>query len=134
MASQIYRRGPSIRFTTRNQNLGASPSEGSQAFSREEKRELKHLMKPFRQKGCKTWRIRFTVDRRLYDLPLKTRIYEVACQRALKLIREKEKEASGILAPKVQREVAQKTLLELLDCWLTTGVAPDVGNLSLIHI
>ena len=85
-------------------------------------------MRVFQQKGCKTWRVRFTVERREYDLPLGTRIKEVAHQKARRLVREKEQEASGLLAPKLQRDVAQKPLLELLDCWVTTGLAPDVGN------
>ncbi len=85
-------------------------------------------MRIFKQKGCKTWRVRFSVDRQAYDIALGTRILEVAHQRARKLVREKQQEAAGILAPKIQRDVAQKPLLELLDIWVTTGLAPDVGR------
>lgn len=83
-------------------------------------------MSLFQQKGCKTWRVRFSIGCRQFDLPLKTRNKEVAQERARDLIREKERELAGLLAPKIEREAAQTPLSELLKRWLENGLAPTV--------
>jgi integrase len=83
-------------------------------------------MRVFRQKGCKTWRVRFSVGCRQYDETLGTRLKEVAESKAKELVRERELEAAGILAPKVQRDAAQAPLKELLQNWLTVGLSPEV--------
>lgn len=85
-------------------------------------------MRVFRQKGCKAWRVRFSVAGLAYDLPLKTRLKEVAYERARQLLREKKLEEAGLLAPKVQRDVAKVPLSDLLKQWVATGLAPDVGK------
>ena len=83
-------------------------------------------MRVFRQKGCKTWRVRFAVGSRHYDEPLGTRLKEVAEAKARTLVRETEMEAAGLLVPKVQRDVAQTPLIELLESWLAVGLSPEV--------
>jgi integrase len=83
-------------------------------------------MRIFRQNGCKTWRVRFSVGCRQYDEPLGTRLKEVAETKARTLIRETELEAAGMLAPKIQRDVAQSPLKELLEEWLAVGLSSEV--------
>jgi integrase len=80
----------------------------------------------FQSKGCKSWRVRFSINGREFDVPLKTRLKEVAGEKALKLVREKEMEMAGLLLPKMLVEVAQTPLLDLLDEWVRIGLPPDV--------
>ena len=68
----------------------------------------------FRQKGCKTWRARFTVNGRKHDIALKTRLKEVADKRAREKYREMELEAAGLAPSKSIREAAETPLSELL--------------------
>ena len=79
----------------------------------------------FQQKGCKAWRVRFTVEGQRYDLPLHTRSKELAHEKARKLVIEKEREAAGLIAPKAEREAARTPLPELLRDWVDNGVSPE---------
>lgn len=83
-------------------------------------------MRVFQQKGCKAYRVRFSIDGRKYEMPLQTRNREVADVRARGLVLEKERELAGLLAPKGEREAAQTPLPQLLERWLTNGLAPTV--------
>jgi len=83
-------------------------------------------MRVFRQKGCKTYRVRFSVGLQKFDLPLKTPLKEVAEEKARKLVREKERELAGLSAPKAQIETAQTPLVDLLKDWLENGLSPEV--------
>ena len=83
-------------------------------------------MRLFQQTGCKTWRVRFSIEGRAYDKPLKTHNKEVAETKARELIRETEMEMAGLLNPKVERETAHTPLLELLNTWVDDGLPPDV--------
>ncbi len=47
-------------------------------------------------------------------------------KRAGELVWEREMEVAGIAVPKVQREVAQTPLVDLLERWLETGLSPEV--------
>jgi len=85
-------------------------------------------MRVFRQSGCKTWRVRFSVGLHKYDEPLGTRLKEVAESKAREMVRERELEAAGILPPKNQRETAQAPLKELLEKWLSVGLSPEVSR------
>ncbi len=87
-------------------------------------------MRVFQQRGCKTWRVRFSIEGRSYDEPLKTRNKEVAMEKARTLVREREREAAGILAPKALRESAKEPLSNLLELWLSNAF---VGNSSHKH-
>lgn len=80
-------------------------------------------MRIFQQKGCKTYRVRFSVDGEDFDEALRTRDKEVAYEKARKMVREKEREAAGILAPKIQRDVASQPLPVLLSEWVSIGLA-----------
>ncbi len=83
-------------------------------------------MRVFRQKGCKTYRVRFSIGTREFDLPLKTRNKEVADSKARELVRETEMEIQGLRAPRIQRDVALTPLVELLNEWLQNGLSPEV--------
>jgi integrase len=83
-------------------------------------------MRLFKQQGCKTWRVRFWIEGREFDLPLKTRNKEVAEKRAKDLIEDKELELAGLPRPKRHRELADTPLLSLLDEWLQNGLRPGV--------
>lgn len=87
-------------------------------------------MRVFRQKGCKTYRVRFSIEGRLYDEPLRTRNKEVAEEKARTLVREREREAAGILAPKAMRNSAKEPLFNLVNQWLSNAF---VGNSSRKH-
>lgn len=85
-------------------------------------------MRVFQQKGCKTWRVRFAIDGRYFDEPLKTRNKEVALEKARKIVREREQEAAGILAPRILRESAKQPLGELLELWLSSNFVGDFNH------
>ena len=53
-------------------------------------------MKVYKDKRSKTWRVKFTVEGQAYDLPLETKILELAHQKARKLFREKKRGSSSI--------------------------------------
>ncbi len=67
----------------------------------------------FRQKESRVYRVRFRLSDgpRIYDLPLRTHLKEVAEVKAKKLIDEKEKESAGMLDAKPLRDAAQKPLV-----------------------
>ena len=80
-------------------------------------------MRVFQQRGSKAWRVRFSIEGRQFDEPLKTRSKEVAEEKARNLVREREREMAGIIAPKILREAAKTPLPELLASWLSNGLA-----------
>ncbi|BCX50202.1 integrase [Haloferula helveola] len=83
-------------------------------------------MRVFRQSGCKTYRVRFSIRGRQYDEPLGVRSKEAAESLARELVLSREKELAGILVAKIQRESALAPLSELLEQWIEEGLAPDV--------
>ncbi len=85
-------------------------------------------MNVFQQKGCKTYRVRFSIEGRKFDVALKTRSKEVAEKKARELIKQKTAELAGLIAPLEQYETAQKPLIELLELWLENGLRPDVKS------
>jgi len=84
-------------------------------------------MRVFRQKRCKTWRVRFSIGLQKFDEALGTRLKEVAEEKARKLVREKERELAGLTAPKQQTETAQTPVPDLLAEWLESGLSPEVS-------
>ena len=80
-------------------------------------------MRIFQQKGCKTYRVRFSINGLEYDKALGTRDKEVAYDKARILTRETEREIAGILEPKLQRDVANTPLSDLLAEWIEIGLA-----------
>lgn len=84
-------------------------------------------MRIFQQKGCKTWRVRFSVGMRKYDEALGERGKEKAYAKALELIKERRAEAEG-LCPAPQRKAAREPLDKLLERWLEVGLSPEVSR------
>src|ERR1035437_5133701 len=66
----------------------------------------------FRQKGSRVYRARFRLSDgpKIYDVPLRTNLKEVAETKLRLLIEEKERELAGLLDPKPLRDAAQKSL------------------------
>jgi integrase len=64
-------------------------------------------------------RVRVDGDRKTTDIPLNTFDKQVAVERLKKIVREKQQEAEGLIAPKNIREGAQKTISEHLADFVT---------------
>ena len=64
----------------------------------------------FKQKGSRVYRVRYRLSDgpKIYDVPLRTHIKEVAEAKARRLIEEQERELAGLAAPKIVREAAQR--------------------------
>ena len=64
----------------------------------------------FKQKGSRVYRVRYRLSDgpKIYDVPLRTHIKEVAEAKARQLIEEQERELAGLAAPKIVREAAQR--------------------------
>jgi integrase len=73
-----------------------------------------------KRKGSRTWdaRIRFRGEPRITQLPLGCTNRQVAEKKLRELLDEKEREAAGLIAPKVEREAANKLLALHLDSWI----------------
>ena len=83
-------------------------------------------MRVFRQKGSQSWRVRYSIGGRQFDVALGTKLKEVAESKARKMVKDAQLEAEGLLPPKIQRDVAQAPLEELLQSWLAIGLSPEV--------
>jgi integrase len=70
----------------------------------------------FKQKGSRVWRGRYRLDGEGVptDVPLGVTDKQVAEEKLRGIVRDAEREAAGIAVPKVQREAAQKPLLDHL--------------------
>jgi integrase len=73
-----------------------------------------------KRKGSRTWdaRIRFKGEPRITQVPLGCTNRQVAEKKLRELLDEKEREAAGLIAPKVEREAANKLLTLHLDDWI----------------
>ncbi|WOO40100.1 hypothetical protein [Rubellicoccus peritrichatus] len=78
---------------------------------------ISHVYKRKRKKNCKTvasrtyrGRYRLTGDFLIDDVPLNTPDKQVAEQKLREIIKEKEQEKAGIIAPRLQRQSADKHL------------------------
>jgi len=76
----------------------------------------------FKRKGARTYsgRYRLTGETSLTQVPLGCADRQVAKKRLADLISEKEREAAGLIAPKVEREAATRPLKDHLEDWLET--------------
>jgi len=72
---------------------------------------------PYKKKGRRTWRAKIRLDGEtcIRDISLGTSDEQSAKARLAAKIREAEREAAGILAPKMQREAAARPLTEHLE-------------------
>ena len=71
----------------------------------------------FRQKGRRIWRCRYRVGdaTQITEVSLHTPDKRVAAERLRDLVRELEREAAGIISPRLQRNAAQRNLLDHLE-------------------
>ncbi len=76
----------------------------------------------FKRKGVRTYEGRYRLDgeRKLSQVKLGCSDRQVAKKKLAELIAEKEREAAGLIAPKIEREAAAKPLKEHLEDWLET--------------
>ena len=70
----------------------------------------------FKQKGSRVYRGRYRLgdDLKIHDVSLGTQKKHVAQAILKKLVREKEEELAGLLAPKALRDAAQKPIADHL--------------------
>jgi integrase len=89
----------------------------------------------FRQKDSRVYRVRFRLSDgpRIYDLPLRTHLKEVAEVKAKGLIDEKEKESAGMLDAKPLRDAAQKPLSAHHSDFIANLVARGRNKDHVIH-
>ena len=85
-------------------------------------------MRVFKPKGSKSYRVRYSINRRQFDEPLMTRIKEVAMVKARTLVREREEEAAGMIEPRLLRETAKTPLPEVLEMWLCEWFAFNANH------
>jgi len=89
-----------------------------------------HVYKKKRKKNGKTvldrhyrGRYRLEGDFAATDIPLHTSDKQVAEKKLREIVREKQQERAGLIAPKLQRDAAQKPLLEHLDDFVADLIA-----------
>ena len=89
----------------------------------------------FRQKGSRAYRLRYRVgdDPRLYDVPLKTTIKEVAEAKARQIVEERERELVGLLDPKPLRDAAKRAIDEHLADYVADLTARGNGKDHIVH-
>ena len=89
----------------------------------------------FKQKGSRVYRGRYKLSNgpRLYEVALSTDLKHVAEANLRRLVREKEEELAGLLAPKPLRDAAQNPLTSLLAEFIADMVARERCKSHVIH-
>ena len=89
----------------------------------------------FKQKGSRVYRGRYKLSNgpKLYEVALRTDIKHVAEAKLRTLVREKEEELAGLLAPKPLRDAAQTPIAALLVEFIADMVARERCKSHVIH-
>src|SRR5579862_2708126 len=88
---------------------------------------IKHVYKPSKREGGKRifdrlyrGRFRLDGDKKITEIPLRTDDKQIAEQRLNKVVLELQREHDGLIAPKQEREAAQKMLAEHVEDFILT--------------
>lgn len=89
----------------------------------------------FKQKGSRVYRGRYRLSNgpKLHEVALRTDIKHVAEAKLRALVREKEEESAGLLAPKSLRDAAQAPIASLLVEFIADMVARERCKSHVIH-